>query len=444
MEIGARRVSAVAAHLAQSGCRVVVVSAFGGKPLKRGAEVLPGVFALPISMPSRAFLDGAVAFKRMLWGRSRGSVDLAPLASGTSLIRGSTIARVRGAYFRSLYFIDGYKRWAWRASRAAIRAGAQDPTCVVLASGPPHSVLVAGALAARRLRVPFVADLRDPWADDVDGASSSGSGLSKWLRRLERAVLGSASAVTFTGAAAADLIESRYANLKHKVHVIRNGYDGNVHQRASETRSRLSILFAGELYVGRDPFPFLRALEWLLNQPGVDSSRVHVTFMGKADTYGGKRLSDALRGTRSADVVNIIAPQSPAAVACAVEESTVVLNLAQGQRLSVPAKTFEHLASGRENLLLCEDDCETARLVEGIAGVNQVDPSDFQRLTATLLSLYNRHVLIGEMTAPGKMQVGRFSREASNDAFLKLLQSLSPSLAAKGADAGSLRLDLES
>lgn len=124
-------------------------------------------------------------------------------------------------------------------------------------------------------------------------------------------------------------------------------------------------------------------------------------------------------------MVTIVPPQTSAVVANAVETSTVLLNLAQGQNLSVPAKTFEHLASGRENLLVCEDDCETARLVSGIPGVNQVDPEKSEKLTATLLSLYDRHVRIGQLASPDGPGLAMFSRAASNEAFFKLLHSIS-------------------
>ena len=395
--------------------------------------MLPGVGAVPVDLPPRPFIDGAVALKRMFIRHPRMRASTASTGEGAQgSTRRSGFAKIRDAYFGYVYFIDGYKRWAWRAARAAIRAGSQNRVTLILASGPPHSTLIAGAFAARMLRVPFVADLRDPWSDDVNGALHRRGCERKLLSSIEHAVLASASAITSTGATLAGLLAARNETLRGRLHLIRNGYDGAVCRPATGTNGRLSILFAGELYVGRDPFPFLHALEWLLGQPGVDSSRVQVTFMGKADAYDGKKLSEFLKGTRSVSVVKVIPPQSQAAVATAVEQSTVLLNLAQGQRLSVPAKTFEHLASGRENLLICEDDCETARLVVGIAGVNQVDPKDFPRLTATFLSLYNRHVLLGKLTSPDAAEIVRFSRESSNDEFLKLLSLVSSDWGAKG------------
>jgi hypothetical protein len=389
-----------------------------------GVELLPGIRAVPVKRPGTPLINALVALKRLRakpkWPSPQ--VEVAkPQATSTP---GSIRARTRDLYFRALYFVDEYKKWAWRAARVADRAGHEYGAEVILASGPPHSALVAGAYTARRLGIPFVADLRDPWSDYVAWESSTRDFELRLLRRLERQVLREASAVTSTGEAVASLLVSRDPELRRNVHVIRNGYDGSVRPSAEDTHGRLVILFAGELYVGRDPFPFLEALEWLLSRSDIDPSRIQVIFMGRVDSYAGQSLARWIEDKRCAGVVKILPPQTADAVATTAAESTVLLNLAQGQHLSVPAKTYEHLASGREILLLCEDDCETARLVAGIRGVNQVDPANFDALTRTLFSLYNRHVVGGELTSPSEVDIARFSREAANREFLEVLQSV--------------------
>ena len=422
-EIGARRVTALARYLADNGVRVVVVSAFDNRSIQPGSELLPGIFAVPVKRPKRALLNALVALKRRA-KLPKASQPGEASASQASSEPGSIKGRSREIYFRALYFVDAYKKWAWRAARVARRAGEVYGATVMLASGPPHSALLAGAYAARRLRIPYVADLRDPWSDYLASKSSTRTFELAFLRRLERQILRSAAAITSTGATVAAHLVERDAGLRSKVHVVRNGYDGPVKPGVQGTNGRLVILFAGELYLGRDPFPFLEALEWLLSQSDVDPSRVQVTFMGRVDSYAGTSLTRWMEDKRCAGVVRILPPQASEAVAAAAENSTVLLNLAQQQHLSVPAKTYEHLASGREILLVCEDDCETARLVSGIKGVNQVDPVNFQAFTDTLRSLYTRHVVAGQLTSPPELDVVGFSRDAANRAFLEVLRSV--------------------
>jgi serine acetyltransferase len=429
-EIGARRVTALARYLADRGVRVVVVSAFGNRAVARGSEIQPGIIAIPVPRPQRPWLDLLVALKRRLVSPRNAVADSAPPGADTFGVPSagpapSFRARLRDGYFRLLYFVDEYKKWAGNAARAAVRAGREYKATLIVASGPPHSGLLAGAVAGRRLGIPYVVDFRDPWTDILAAYHPDRRKDLRLQRLLERWVLRGAGAVTSTTEAVASLLAERYPSPAAGIHVIRNGFDGAVDSALTTTGGRLSILFAGVLYVRRTPYPLLAALEALLARPDIDPSRVRLTFMGiKFGDFSDQALRRWLEGKRSAEVVQILPAQSPEAVAKEVSQATVLLNLAQQQHLQVPAKTYEHLAAGREVLSICEDDGETARLVSGIPGVIQVDQSDPEVLTRVLLDLYNRHVVEGTLRAPCAADVRQFSRAVANERFHSVLSSV--------------------
>jgi len=266
--------------------------------------------------------------------------------------------------------------------------------------------------------------MRDPWTDVIANLHPTRQIELALARKIEGWVLRSAAAITSTGTRVTQLLIQRQPELADKTFVIRNGYDDAVQLVSSDTGGRLAILFAGELYLNRDPFPLLHALERLVSRPDVDASRVTVTFMGRKTAFVGKCLVGWLEGKRCAQIVKFVPPQPREIVAQTALESTVLLNLAQHQPLSVPAKTFEHLASGRENLLLCEDDSESAQLVAEIPGVSQVDPQDGAMLDRVLLDLYQRHVIQGHLRAPALKDIAAFSRAAANDAFWRVMTSI--------------------
>lgn len=428
-EIGARRPTALARFLVEKGVRVTVVSAFGGQDIVPGSQVLPGVVAVPVRKPRRAFTEMMIRFKRKL---SRADTAAAP-QTGSSPASPSTpeasssfLAKIRDTYFRVSNFIDDYKSWGRRAYTAAVREGRNQPPTLVFSSSPPPSVLLVGALTARRLGVPHLVDLRDPWTDMMEQLHPNRRFELAIERKIEGWVMRSAAAITSTGNRVIQLLIRRQPELRPKTFVVRNGYDEAVRHIAPGSGGRLSILFAGELYLNRDPFPLLLALERLLSRPEVDSSRVRMTFMGRKTEYAGKSFKDWLQGKRCAAVVQFVPPQRPEVVVDATLESTVVLNLAQHQPLSIPAKTFEHLASGRENLLLCEDDSESAQLVANIRGVLQVDPQNIEALDRALEDLYHRHVIQGLLRAPAQQDVAGFSRAAANDGFWRVMKSIAP------------------
>ena len=426
-EIGARRPTALARFLVDKGLRVAVVSAFGGQHIEPGSQVLPGVVAVPVRRPSRTFTGAVVLLKQRFYRTKAIATVQAGASPASPSVAEPSIplrARVRQLYFRILYFIDEYKSWGRRAYSAAVQEGKRHPPRLILSSSPPPTVLWVGMLAARRLRIPHIVDLRDPWTDVIADLHPTRLRELALARKIEGWVMRSAAAITSTGTRVAQLLMHRQPELAPKTFVVRNGYDDAVRHAPPDTGGRLAILFAGELYLNRDPFPLLHALERLLSRPEVDAGRVRVTFMGRKTEYAGRSLVDWLEGKRCISVVKFIPSQPPEIVAEKTLESTVVLNLAQHQPLSIPAKTFEHLASGRENLLLCEDDSESAQLVAKIPGVLQVDPRDAEALDRVLLDLYQRHVIQGRLRAPTQQDVAAFSRTAANNAFWEIMRSI--------------------
>ena len=430
-EIGARRTTALARFLASRGIRVLVVSAFGDQAVTPGSEIFPGVIAVPVRRPQRRWLDLLVTLKRrVMWrGAGRGAEQAGIPQDGASIgsARASLPTRLREQYFRFVYFIDQFKNWSWYASRTAVRAGREHRAALMLVSAPPHSTLLAGARAARRLGIPFIADMRDPWSDAFAGAYPQRRMELRVLRTLERRVMEQAAAVTSTSAAAAALLIARDPGLARRTHVIRNGFDGELAPAVARTGGRLSILYAGALYLRRTPYPLLAALERLLSHPGVDPDRVQLTFMGDKDgTFSDQSLGRWLQGKRCAAVVRIVPRQAAETVVQETERATVLLNLAQQQHLQVPAKTFEQLAAGREVLVICEEQSETARVTAGIRGVTRVDQSDPDILDAVLLDLYHRHVITGTACVPSESDVRRFSRALANERFAHVLSAIAP------------------
>jgi hypothetical protein len=424
-EIGGKRMTALARFLARKGLRVIVVSTFGGATIVPGSELMTGIVAAPVKQPRKVFIDFVVSRKQ----RAAQTKSAAPVVGTVREDRTMSIlvrmrSSIRRVFFQVMYFVDQHKLWGWRAAREAIRVGKKFEARLVLSSSPPFTTLLTGRWVASRLGIPHIADLRDPWTDAIILGRLSQRVELRFLRILEGWALRSAAAITSTTSIVAALLAARYPIVRHKLHVVRNGYEGEVPTANPDTGGRLAILFAGELYLGRDPFPFLAALEALLARPGVDPTRISATFMGKVAVYNGQSLESWIGTKRCATVVRIL-PQSPQnEVTKAVAESTILLNLSQEQPLSIPAKTFEHFASAREILLLCENDSETASVVAGIPGVNQVDQRDVQALEKVLFDIYHRHVVQCRMTVPAHSDVLKFSRAAANERFWKVINSV--------------------
>src|SRR6185437_15172803 len=126
-EIGGRRTTALARHLAARGWRVIVVSAFGHQGIRPGTEIMPGIIAIPVKQPRRLLLDSLVSLKQGT-ASPKGALQADQKADATARPAGlmsRSKAFLRGLFFRMVFFVDANKKWAWRASRAAIAVGRQ-------------------------------------------------------------------------------------------------------------------------------------------------------------------------------------------------------------------------------------------------------------------------------------------------------------------------------
>jgi hypothetical protein len=188
-----------------------------------------------------------------------------------------------------------------------------------------------------------------------------------------------------------------------------------------DTGNHLIIVFAGELYLNRNPFPFLEAVDRLLNHSGVDESRVRVVFAGQCEFHGGISVRAWSSARPCGRVLTIYPALDANRLRRLYEDATLLLNFAEGQPIQVPAKTFELLSLGREVLVACEPYSDTSRIIAGIDGVFGVRLSETEQLDDLLRSFYRRHVVEGRMSPPTRDSVLRYSRAIQNEHYRTLI-----------------------
>lgn len=167
---------------------------------------------------------------------------------------------------------DEYVGWipfAVPSLRRALKQGAYD---AILTSSPPVTTNVIAALAHGE--VPWVADLRDLWAEDDSRERSRLQRLAD--DRLERAALARAAALTASSELSAQRFRKRYPG---KACVsISTGFDEDEWRGVPFTsESRCSLVYAGNFYGGRrDPRLLLAALREILSEGRASASDVQV------------------------------------------------------------------------------------------------------------------------------------------------------------------------
>ncbi len=420
--------TALASALRATDKCVCIISAFeglGNSGLARQSDPnLDGYELCRVSDPPSLVLAMMVGVNRLLRrlasGRNRALANKNE-GAGLKVPSGESGPSLRSWVFAVLHLIDDKKRWAFRALRKMV---SMTRPAVIIVSGPPMSTVLAATLAARALKCPVIVDLRDPICDECEHAALSDGVPVPWGRRaLERYVVQHATRVITTSHTLRERLRSRYPPMKDRIECIRNGFDQVPKVKRAGTGNKLIVIYAGTLYLNRNPFPFFEALDWLLENPDVDPSSVEVLFVGDCKHYGGVALSDWLANRPSGRVVMIRGAVGAPELESLYERATLLLNFAEGQPMQVPAKTFELLALGREMLVLCEPTSDTAAVVKGIEGVSCVASGETVRLCELLRDIYVRHVQLGTLRAPNLAEIQQHSRSAQNAQFLSQIET---------------------
>jgi glycosyltransferase involved in cell wall biosynthesis len=360
--IGTMRTLRLVRHLDRIGWKVRVLT---GDP----RTFLPGT---PVDAALMARVPESVEVIRAAAWRSEQptakaaapSKPAAPAAGGRKHRWPRAVVRAK-AYVDALTTIpDRESAWWLPAVRAGQHAERGAPSDIIFSSAPPWTGQLVAYSLAGRLRRPWVADFRDPWARLPWRENRP------WLVRrasqlFEDLTLKRAAAVVFTTQAIRDNVAAHHdAALAAKYHVVPNGCEveefAGLEARPTAA-GRFVLLHAGSLYGGRDPRPLMRAIATAVRSGVIDASRFRLRLIG-TQALDGVDLESAADSLGLRGVVEVV-PRIPRSDSLVEMMSASALLLVQpGHPLSIPAKAYEYLATGRP-ILAIADDGETADLV---------------------------------------------------------------------------------
>ena len=294
----------------------------------------------------------------------------------------------------------------------AVKARAE----AILVSSPPHSIQVLGVRAARRLKIPVIADLRDDWM---------GNHRSRWRTPIHRLFAGALERLCVNSAAGVILNTEqvyrrfcrRYPERAARFSVIPNGFDEDDFRLPllSGTRpiddSRASLVYTGSMY-GDFMWERLSALAEDLIECGMDRSW-RIVSAGPSGIVP-PRLGSVWThcGTVPADK----------AMALCRQAGLLLLPMPPGERepsATVPLKAYSYLRSERPILYIGEKGA-TTELLDGFAGTSALSRRGWTQVAEWMTkhaALLNRHY-----ERPG---LSALSFEARAAQIARLLDSLS-------------------
>jgi glycosyltransferase involved in cell wall biosynthesis len=299
---------------------------------------------------------------------------------------------------------------------------------VVVASSPTLFAVVAAWLVSRRLRVPFVFEVRDLWpAIFVELGVLRNRFAIAWLEQLELFLYRRAAAVvTVTRAFAADI--ERRGIPGRKLSVIPNGVDLEAFAPAPPDRAlreRLGcgdgdvlVLYCGALGISQ---ALGRVLEAAARLRG--DARLHFLLVGE----GAEKTALEARA-RELQTANVtfhasVPREQVAALYRSADVCLVPLRAIPLFRSFIPSKMFEILACARPVLASLEG--EAAQILADSGAALVVPPEDVEALAGALARLADDPALRAGLAARGRPYVAEhFDRRRLAERYLTLLEEL--------------------
>jgi glycosyltransferase involved in cell wall biosynthesis len=256
------------------------------------------------------------------------------------------------------------KHIGWR--RPAVVAGQDLMSRVrfdaIVSSSPPRVTHLIARALARRHRVPWVMDFRDPWY--IQPGLLAATAMLRFLH----------SGLFHRHASRGDAIVANTERLRASIAAtlgrpartlcIPNGFDRSSGASEVAEPEGFAIGYFGQFMGGRDVLPFLRGLRLWIDRGGTRPRDVRVRFVGSGFEEVQRRTAEL----ELAAHVRFEAPVSRDQVPDLLAQQYVLLLVATDQPLQLPGKAYEYLTAGRRILAVTEPDGATADFLAGLPG----------------------------------------------------------------------------
>lgn len=326
-------------------------------------------------------------------------------------------------WIRGNFFIpDARMLWIKPSVRFLLKYLSENPVDIIISTGPPHSMHIIAMKISKSLKLPWVADFRDPWTN-IDFYKDLK--LTSWANsrhhNLERMVLSNASAVISISPSMADDFNSIY--MRH-YDIITNGFDWDDMNPTNlvELDQKFSISYIGTMVSTRNPITFWEAIRSVLKENKDFGNDLVIKLVGKVDfkvresveQFGLSRYVENIGYTPHKEVVKI------------QQESQVlllVINNTPNSGMILTGKFYEYLAARRPVLCLGPVDGDAARILYQthaglISGFN-----DIEKMKENIIWLYNQFKT-GNL-ASGNQDIEPYSRKELTRKLASLMHNIS-------------------
>lgn len=347
---------------------------------------------------------------------------------------------IRGRYIAAMARPDRWVSWRLDGVRRGLQLVRRYRPDVIWSTYPIATAHLIGAALHRHTGLPWVADFRDPMAQDGYPPDPV---THRQFVDIETEAMRHAALNLFTTPGAARVYRSRYPEAADRIAVLENGYDEESFA-AVEAQARdlgplqpgcLTLLHSGIVYPEeRDPTRLMEALQRLHAQGVIAPGRFRIRFRAPVQ----HKLLDALAARFGVSTYVEIVP------AVGYRDALLEMLRADGLLLlqaancneQIPAKAYEYLRAGRPILCLTDPAGDTAGLMRS-AGMRSIARLDDADGIAAAIAAHVADIHNGKFTRPDPKTVEQASRRARTRALSELLDKITCPGRAPSVNPGS-------
>lgn len=296
--------------------------------------------------------------------------------SGTSA-RGKRLKR----FLRGLPVPDDKIGWISPWIRAGLSISDKGVD-LIYSTSAPYSAHVAAKNVARRLRLPWVMELRDLWSGNRY-LPQSHNPVSRSLQNvLERRCLNQAWRVVVLSPAHARHLRERFPHLEDRLRVIPNTFDGLPPEPDRPGTARgtgpLRLLYAGNFYGGRTLHTLGGAVDAVAGKLPLYENAV-LEVAGRSFDLPWSEIIDGVGGHRR--VHGSLSNRQVGALLRKVHVG--IVDNPSWDRIHIPGKLYEYLGAGLPVLDLSSQP-DIPDICRGTVPCWKVDSSDMEKLISVL------------------------------------------------------------
>jgi glycosyltransferase involved in cell wall biosynthesis len=377
--IGVQRALSIARYLPDMGFELHVLRA----PNAAGPVMDP---ALSKVVPEAVQIHGAFtpevpfALRQKAWQwLNRGKSKPEPQAIATSA--DPKRAPLTSQIIRRILAPEPEILWVPFALRAAKKIVRQHRIEAVIITAPPFSAFVVGNKLKRIFpNVKIIADFRDEWLEFYinNNAFQNNPYARKRAVEIERETIERADAVISVTDMSLATIRKRYPEQPDaKFHRIANGYDPAAFKgfKTRENQSpKLIVTHMGTAYLNSSPRYYGAALNGL---PEEVRNNIVTRFVGRVENAE----KQFLLGVKSEIQLLGFMPQNKA---LSYLEDTDYLLLTMTDKISMPGKAYEYLATGKPILAIAAADSEVGNFIRQTGAGYCADPDNIEEIRAMI------------------------------------------------------------